>query len=139
MICADTNVVSEFMRRSPAPSVVEWARSLGPDELGFSVITVQEIEYGIARLDEGRRRSHLADEWARLSNSFARSILPFDLGAAKSCADIYSEAERRGRPMSLGDAQIAGICVSKGLELATRNVAHFSGVDGLRVVNPFET
>lgn len=46
-------------------------------------------------------------------------------------------AEASGRPMSLADAQIAGICLGAGHHLATRNVGDFSAVHGLTIVNPF--
>lgn len=40
--------------------------------------------------------------------------------------------------MSLADAQIAGICLAGGFELATRNVSGFAGTAGLSFINPFE-
>jgi len=38
--------------------------------------------------------------------------------------------------MSLTDAQIAGICVPRGHELATRNVDHFSTTAALSLMTP---
>lgn len=40
--------------------------------------------------------------------------------------------------MSLTDAQIAGICLSRHRELATRNDREFHDIDGLNVINPFD-
>ena len=39
--------------------------------------------------------------------------------------------------MSLADAQIAGICLAGGDQLATRDVSDFSAAHGLTIINPF--
>lgn len=138
MIIADTNVVSEFMRDAPTPSVLDWARGIGPADLTISVVTVEEIERGLGRLPEGRRRRDLSQRWRRLVDSYSESVAAYDLVAAQQTARILAAAERFGRPMSLADAQIAGICVAGGHGLATRNVSDFAGAPELSTVNPFE-
>jgi len=40
--------------------------------------------------------------------------------------------------IKLADAVIAATAVVHNLKLATRNVGDFKGIEGLRVVNPFE-
>lgn len=40
--------------------------------------------------------------------------------------------------MSLADAQIAGICLAGGHQLATRNVSDFSVAAGLTTLDPFD-
>lgn len=137
MIVADTNVVSEFMRDSPAPGVLTWAASIAPADLTICVVTVEEIERGLGRLPAGRRRRDLERRWLTLVDTFAEAILDYDLLAARATADLLVRAQAAGRPMSLADAQIAGICVAGGHELATRNVSDFSGVAGLTLTDPF--
>ena len=61
-----------------------------------------------------------------------------DLPAARQAARILVAAEDSGRPSSLADAQIAGICLAGGYELATRNVGDFAGAPGLTIINPFD-
>jgi len=58
--------------------------------------------------------------------------------AAKATARILVAAEAAGRPIALADAQIAGICLAGGHELATRNVRDFSAIADLTIINPFE-
>jgi toxin FitB len=62
-------------------------------------------------------------------------------------ADIYYINEdiankaidlKRGMNIKLADAVIAATAVVHNLKLATRNVGDFKGIEGLRVVNPFE-
>ena len=42
-----------------------------------------------------------------------------------------------GSPISVEDAQIAAIARVGGLVLATRNVKDFKGVEGLRIIDPW--
>ena len=138
MIVADTNVVSEFMKPAPDPVVLAWATDLAPVDLAICVVTVEEIERGLGLLPAGRRRIDLGERWTTLVDTFADAIMVYDLPAARRTASILVAAHSAGRPMSLADAQIAGICVAGGHVLATRNVRDFAGVDGLSLTNPFE-
>lgn len=137
MIVADTNLVSEFMRERPDPGVARWAEGLGASEVGVCVVTVQEIEHGLGRLAAGRRRRELLARWVSVIERFGESILTYDLSAARSTAQVLVRSDQAGRPMSLPDAQIAGICLAAGAELATRNVRDFSHLEGLDLINPF--
>ena len=137
MIIADTNVVSEFMKDSPDPPVLAWAQGIGPADLTVCVVTVEEIERGLGRLPQGRRRRDLKQRWSRLLSAFVEAIAVYDLPAARQTASVLVASEKRGRPMSLADAQIAGICLAGGYTLATRNVSDFSSTADLTIVNPF--
>ena len=59
VIIADTNVVSEFMKDKPDPTVLGWAQGLDAVDLTISVVTVEEIERGLGRLPDGKRRRNL--------------------------------------------------------------------------------
>jgi len=137
VIIADTNVVSEFMRDTPDPFVLEWAQSIDASDLTICVVTVEEIERGLGRLPGGRRRRDLEQRWTRLLDLYTESVAVYDLLAARQTAAIVVAAEVAGRPMALADAQIAGICLAGGYELATRNVKDFINTAGLTVVDPF--
>lgn len=138
MILVDTNVVSEFMRDEPHPAVLAWARSFEPAELGICVVTVEEIERGLGQLPAGRRQADLEQRWRRLAEAFVDQIVVYDLSSARAAARIQVLARLAGRPMTLADAQVAGICVAGGHDLATRNVRDFTAVHGLSVINPFD-
>ena len=137
MIIADTNVVSEFMRDTPDPVVLAWAQGIAPAELTICVVTVEEVERGLGRLPAGRRRRELEKRWRRLVDDFAESIAVYDLPAARETAAVLVAAQASGRPMSLADAQIAGISLARGYELATRNVSDFANTPTLTIINPF--
>jgi predicted nucleic acid-binding protein len=138
VIVADTNVVSEFMKDSPDPTVLAWAQTIGPGDLTICVVTVEEVERGLGRLPGGRRRRSLEQRWGRLLDTFGESVVAYDLAAARATAKVLVAANKGGRPMSLADAQIAGICLAGDHHLATRNVSDFSSTAGLLILNPFE-
>ena len=138
MIVADTNIVSEFMRDLPDRAVLAWADDLGTSEVGLCVVTVQEIEHGLGRLDDGRRRRELSARWRLVLERFGESVLDYTLPAARSAAQVLVASDRAGRPMGLADAQIAGICLVRDAELATRNVWDFRHIEGLGLINPFD-
>jgi len=138
VIIADTNVVSEFMKDKPDTTVLAWAQGLDAADLTICVVTVEEIERGLGRLPEGKRRRNIEQRWHKLVDAFSDTIAVYDVAAARATAEILVGAEAGGHPIGLADAQIAGICVVSGSVLATRNVRDFDRVAALNIVNPFE-
>lgn len=137
MIIADTNVVSEFMKDEPDPTVLAWAGSFDARDLSICVVTVEEVERGLGQLPRGRRRRDLEQRWHRLTVAFSDVIAVYDVAAARATARVLVDAETGGRAMALADAQIAGICLAGGWRLATRNLRDFEHVTELSLVDPF--
>lgn len=134
----DTNVLSEFMRQLPAPQVVAWLDAQPTSALFTSAISRAEIELGLALMPAGKRQLALAQSArAMFDTEFADMCLPFDEAAAVRYAQVVAVRTRAGRPISVEDAQIAAIALVHKLELATRNVADFTGIEGLAVVDPW--
>lgn len=136
MIVLDTNVVSELMRASPSAVVVGWVRRHRPDELATTAITMAELQYGIERLPEGRRKALLLDTLLEVFAGFDDTVLPFDGRAAEEYGDIVARRESTGSPIEGFDAQIAAVCRAGGHTLATRNTKDFRRT-GITVVDPW--
>lgn len=136
MIVFDTNVISELMRSEPSPVVVDWVRSRPASELYTTSVTLAEIRYGIERMPDGGRKHLLRTVADEVFTAFEEQVLPFDAAAALPYAAIVSERERTGMPIDGFDAQIAAICRSHGVALATRNVKDFRGT-GIEVIDPW--
>ncbi|WP_338497593.1 type II toxin-antitoxin system VapC family toxin [Pseudomonas sp. WP18] len=137
MIVLDTNVISEFMRAEPNPSVLAWIDSQPAMDLVICAITVAEILHGVARLPFGKRKQKLeAHAMAMFEEDFAGRILPFDAHAAVEYATLVASCEAKGRAPSLADAQIAAICRTHGAWIATRNIRDFE-FPGVEVINPW--
>lgn len=132
----DTVTLSSFRRPDRAPpSVVRWQESKR-GQVGFvSVISLQEIRYGLRKV-EGRDPVFAA----RLSEWYARLIALPDqfrlLGVDRPIAEQAADY-RAAFNTPLPDALIAATVKVHGLTLATRNVADFEAC-GIDVVNPWE-
>lgn len=55
----DTAVVSELVRKSPSAAVLKWIDGQDEASLHLSVLTIGELEKGIARLSASARRNRL--------------------------------------------------------------------------------
>jgi len=99
----DTCVISELVKPQPDRKVVEWVRRQDETALFLSVVTIGEIEKGIARLERSRRKQLLRD-WVdnKLSRRFSGRILSFDYETASRWGRISGEAGRKGKPPDPG-------------------------------------
>lgn len=140
MILLDANVLSEFMRPTPSAQVVAWLDAQAAHQVWVSAVTLAEIELGIALMPDGQRKLGLQTAAkAMFAEDFVGRCLPFDEQAAKCYATVVASRVRLGRPISVQDAQIASIAAVHGLTLATRNGHDFDLIEGLAVVNPWES
>jgi toxin FitB len=137
MIIVDSNVASEMMAGDPSPQIVAWLDRITPEELWLNAITVFEIKGGIDDMPNGRRKRALLAAFDHLVvTDFANRVLPFDFQAAMHAARIDADRNSRGRPAGFADTQIAGIAVSRGAAIATRNVRHFADLT-VDVIDPW--
>lgn len=134
MIILDTNVVSELMKPSPDGAVRDWLAQLGDMPLTTTAVTVAEIEFGLQRLAEGRRKLDLHARFEALIG--ALSVLPLDDLAARQAGRMRAMRERAGLSSQPSDMMIAGITVAAGGLLATRNVKDFEHLS-LQLVDPW--
>ena len=137
MILIDTNVVSELMRRTPAPTVMTWFTMQDSGALYLSAVSEAELRAGVAFLPAGRRRDRLAAEVdAVVREDFAGRILPFDSAAARAYAAIDASRRSMGRPILEADCQIAAISRARDAAVATRNAADFEHC-GIPIIDPW--
>ncbi len=133
MYLLDTNVVSALRRPERNQAVSQWLFGQSPDDLYISVITIGEIEYGIAR--QRRRQpefaSRLEDWMESVRTSFSSRILLFDEASARRWGRLHAELGYTN-----SDLLIAAIALERGLIVVTRNVRHFEPT-GVNVLNPF--
>ncbi|MDQ3690348.1 MAG: type II toxin-antitoxin system VapC family toxin [Chloroflexota bacterium] len=132
----DTNVVSELRKsdRVVDQSVRAWARAQRTGELWLSVISVMEIEVGVARLErrDPMRGKALRDWLERdVLGGFSGRILSVDLHVARRAAALHVPDPRPER-----DTLIAATALQHNLVVVTRNVADFSAA-GVALVNPW--
>ncbi len=118
----DTCVISELIRPRPKASVVSWIRERNEDELFLSVITVGELEKGIAKLPDSAKRAKL-EQWVRreLADRFRDRLLVIDSSVAARWGGIVGASEARGQPLPVIDSLIAATGLQHDLTVVTRN------------------
>ena len=130
----DTNVLSETRKRQPAEGVTDWIAATPPERLHVSVLTLGEIEQGIARI-RGRgdqQQAGALERWLReVELGFADRILPVTLLVASAWG-----RQQYKQPISVIDALIAATARVNGMTVVTRNVKDFQH-SGIQVLNPF--
>ena len=93
MYLLDTNVVSALRRPERNRAVSQWLSGQSPDDLYISVITVGEIEYGIARQRRTQPEfaSRLEDWMESVRTSFSSRVLLFDEASARRWGRLHAE------------------------------------------------
>jgi predicted nucleic acid-binding protein len=134
----DTCLLSEFTRRQPEQKVIRWLDSIDEEKLFVCVITVGEIQHGIERLSESRRKVELLT-WLnnRLIDRFSARILPLDTSTMILWGSLMARMEKSGQPIAVMDALIAASATQNNLIIATRNISDFLPC-GVPLINPWE-
>ena len=137
-VLLDTNVISETVKKQPAPAVLTWFEGQSPADLYLSAMTLGELIRGARRLRDSARRERL-ETWINIEliHQFDGRILPFDRMAAVIWGEIMGDGDRSGQTRPAADAQIAAIARRYDLPLATRNGKDFAGM-GVALVDPWE-
>lgn len=137
MIVLDTNVLSELMRPRPSASVLRWTDGYAKGDFCLTAISVQEIVYGIWRVDDESKRAALsaAFEYA-LEQVISDRVLAYDEVAGRLAGELSARLENVGRKVDIADVQIAAIARQQALPLATRNIRHFTNL-GIELMDPW--
>jgi len=123
MMVADTDVLIDFMAaRNPGAERV--AAELDRGLLRTTAVTRFELLCGARTARQEDTIRQLLD---------AIPTLALDQDAADHAARIQRNLQRAGEPIGMADSLIAGIVLSHGATLLTRNRRHFARVIGLRL------
>jgi predicted nucleic acid-binding protein len=133
MFLIDTVTLSELRKRQRDPKLVDWFERQRTTELFLSVISIGEIERGIARqraTDPGFAAA-LAAWLDQVLILYGERIVPFDLPAARRWGGLCAALGHDG-----ADLMIAATALQHGLTVVTRNVRDFEPT-GVAVLDPF--
>lgn len=133
MYLLDTVVLSELRKARRQHGVVRWLADRQPAELFISVITLGEIERGIARQRSINPQfaQRLGDWLEHTVGAYRDRILPITIPVARRWGRLTIELGRTDANLF-----IAATAAEHGLCVATRNVRHFEDT-GVDVIDPF--
>ncbi len=133
MFLLDTDVLSALRKRQRDACVVAWVERQRTADLFVSVVSIGEIERGIAMQhakDPGFAGAVAA--WLdRVLTLYGDRILPFELHVARRWGQLSAAIGNDS-----ADLMIAATALEHGLTVVTRNVAHFEPT-GVPTLNPF--
>ena len=134
----DTCILSELVKPQPQQTVIDWIKHSKESTLFISVLTLGEIQKGISKLADSRRKVAL-QTWLDedLPIRFAERILDVTPQIARSWGILQGHLELQGKRMPVMDGLIATTAIVHQLVLVTRNVADMQR-SGVSIFNPWE-
>ncbi len=133
MFLLDTDVISALRKEEGVSNLTGWVSVQRTSNLYISVVSVGEVEQGIAR--QQRRNPEFARTLGAWLDTvlavYGDRILPVDLAVARRWG-ILSGALGHDN----ADLLIAATALEHGLTVVTRNIRHFEPT-GVPVLNPF--
>lgn len=133
-----TCVISEIAKIKPNKKVIHWISSRQEDFLYLSSLTIGEIQKGISKLAESKRRGIL-QAWIdnELKERFSGRILDVNIDVAKTWGKIQAIAEKQGKMIPAIDSLIAATGIYYKLTVVTRDVTDMK-MSGVSLFNPWE-
>lgn len=129
-VLCDTNILSELARSRPHPNVLTWSEQI--TVIALSVITLEEITYGLAAKPNARIQS-----WFEQFLQDNCQVLPITEAIASQAGSLRGNLQTQGKPRTQADMMIAATAQIHQLVLVTRNTRDFEDC-GISLFNPFE-
>ena len=128
-IMLDTNICIYLIRQRPQ-SLLDRFRSFPVGDIGISVITLAELQYGASKSSQRKRNREALEQFLS-----PLEVAVFDRQATIAYGTVRAALERKGRPIGAMDLLIAAHALSLGVRLASNDERGFRYVPGLRVEN----
>ena len=127
VLLLDTSVCVYLIREKPR-SILERFNEHAVGDIGISVITLAELEYGVSKSSKPAKNKAALDQF----------VAPLEVGAFdRSATAVYGKLrvtlEKKGQSIGSMDLLIAAHALSLNVRLVTHNVREFGRVPGLRV------
>jgi tRNA(fMet)-specific endonuclease VapC len=125
----DTDTCIFLMKGASTHAVKKFA-SLDAGDVGVSVATVCELQYGVDKSLKARENQVVLEDFL-----IDLEVLPLNPGACAHYGKIRAGLERKGRPIGAMDLLIASHALDLSAILVTNNGKKFSRVPGLKTEN----
>lgn len=130
MILLDTNIVAELSRPRPNPVVERWAATVKPP-FGFSVVSLEEVRYGLSWRPVQRVEIWFSEFLAGFCET-----LPVTDAIGRRAGEVRGRLQALGETRTQADMLIAATALEHQLPLATRNARDFRDC-GVALIDPF--
>ncbi|PDM26618.1 PIN domain nuclease [Candidatus Bathyarchaeota archaeon B24-2] len=126
-ICLDTDFIVALLRNRP--EAVKKAEEYDAVKAEISTTSMNAFEIYL-----GAFRSRMAEKNVKQADDLLNAIkvLELDLESSRKASEILSRLSE-GEPIDLRDAIIAGIALTNGCTLITRNTEPFKRITGLSI------
>ncbi len=134
----DTCVISELTKPIPEPRVTQWIIAQHESDLCISVLTVGELQKGIAKLPESKRKATL-QQWLNtdLKSRFDNRILDISSSITQTWGEVQGASENQGKKMAVIDGLIAITALVNNATVVTRNIDDMTH-SGVALFNPWQ-
>jgi tRNA(fMet)-specific endonuclease VapC len=123
----DTNICIYLIKEQPA-SVLDRFTAYPVGDIGVSVVTLAELEYGVAKSSRPARNRAALEQFVS-----PLEVAAFDRDATAVYGKVRTLLEKKGQPIGSMDLLIAAHAISLDVQLITHNVKEFGKVPGLRI------
>jgi len=128
-VLLDTDILSLLRREHERVTQQAKDYIITHGRLTFTELTWYEVVRGYRAIG-AHRQLEIFESFCQRCN-----ILPVEHNTLDCAADIYADLRRRGELIGEVDILIAGIALTHGMGVATRNEEHFSRISGLHIEN----
>ncbi|MCI5150137.1 MAG: type II toxin-antitoxin system VapC family toxin [Candidatus Electrothrix sp. MAN1_4] len=125
----DTCICIYLMNKRP-PQVIRRFRRYQAGDIGISVITASELQYGVMKSSRKEKNQERLDAFLAPFD-----ILPYDIEVIRAYGGIRAELEKTGQIIGSLDMLIAAQALSGNLILITNNEKEFRRIPDLRIEN----
>ena len=133
-------MISELVKTKPDLRMVQWIRSQDEENLFLSVITIGEIQKGISKLPDGRKKKQQLQNWlnTELQERLKDRLLEITIGTARIWGQVLGACEKKGVTLPAIDSLIASQGIFHKMTIVTRNVSDMKP-SGAQLFNPWAT
>ncbi len=127
ILATDTCV---FLMKGGSAHAIRKIASLSAGDIGVSVITVCELQYGVDKSRKSRENQVVLDEFLT-----DLEVIPLNPEVSFHYGKVRAGLERKGRQIGAMDLLIASHALDVSATLVTNNGKEFSRVQGLKIEN----
>lgn len=128
-VMLDTNICIYLIKQRPQ-SLLDRFRSFPVGDIGISVITLAELQYGASKSSRPKQNREALEQFLS-----PLEVAALDRRATVAYGTVRAALEKKGRPIGAMDLLIAAHALSLRVRLVTNDEREFRHVPGLRVEN----